>query len=83
MLYANYTAEYSQFEIITAPLSTKLKLLLITTNVESFKKINSDGLAVVASCSLDMEPKLDCQMSIKANKKSSFNFRVPILTKDS
>ena len=83
MLYADYTAEYSQFEIITAPLSTKLKLLLITKNVALFKEINSNGLAVIASCSLDMEPKLDCQISIIANKNSSFNFRIPILTKDS
>ena len=65
MLYANYTAEYSQFQIITAPHSTNLKLLLITKNVESLiQEINSNGPAVIASCSLDMEPKLDCQMSI-------------------
>ena len=49
----------------------------------NFQEINSNDLAVIASCSLDMETKLDCQVSLMANKKSSFNFRIPILTKDS
>ena len=40
----------------------------------------SDGPAVIASCLLDVGPKLECKLIINANSKSSFTLRISILT---
>ena len=46
-------------------------------------EIDSLGLAIIASCLLDIGPKLDRKMIIKANSKSSFTPRVPIVIRGS
>ena len=46
-------------------------------------EIDSKRLAVIASCLLDIGSKLDYKMIINANGKSSFTFRMPILTQGS
>ena len=45
-------------------------------------EIDSKGLAAIASCLLDIGPKLDRKMNIEANSKSSFTLvsRMPILS---
>ena len=51
-----------------------------------FQEIDSSSLAVIASCLLDIGPKLDhkiTKMIIKANSKSSFTLCVLILTQGS
>ena len=46
----------------------------------SIQEIDSDGVVITAGCSLDIGPKLDCKMIIKARSKSSFILHIPILT---
>ena len=48
-----------------------------------FQEIVSNGLVVVASCLLDIGPKLDRKIIIKTNGKSSFTLRISILTQGS
>ena len=56
-----------------------------------FQEIDSNGLVVIASCLLDIGPKLDrkilfkdyYKIIIKTNGKSSFTLRMPILTQGS
>ena len=51
-----------------------------------FEKIDSNGLADIASCLLDIGLKLDrriTEMIIKANSKSSFTLRMLMSTQGS
>ena len=48
-----------------------------------FQEIDSNGLVVIASCLLDVDPKQDRNTIIKTKSKSSFTLRMPILTQGS
>ena len=59
------------------------ELLTLEYKCWMFQEIDSKGLAVIASCLLDIGPKQDRKMIIKANSKSSFSLHLPILAQGS